>query len=108
MIALSLCIFVACTKDRGQLPETIPSADCSTIHFSEDIKPVIDDKCLGCHSASYLCGDLVTYDDVKSKVDNGSLLQKVVRDKTMPPGNPLSEEELQKFKCWVESGGNNN
>lgn len=106
---IMLIAFFSCTKDKGKVPAPVaPTYDCSTVHFSQDIKPLIDSKCIACHSASYLCGDLITYDDVKIKVDNGTLMQKVVRDKTMPPGNPLTEEELQQFKCWLENGGNNN
>lgn len=101
-------VFFSCTKEKGKLVEPAKKVDCSAIHFAQDIKPLIDNKCIACHSASYLCGDLVTYEDVKLKVDNGSLMQKVVTDKTMPPGNPLTEEEWQKFKCWIENGGTNN
>ena len=108
VIALPPAIFLSCSKDRGQVPVLVKAPDCGNVIFSKDIKPILDIHCVGCHSANFIHGDLETHSEVKFKVDDGTLLQKVVKDKTMPPGNPLTEEEIQKFKCWIEDGAKDN
>lgn len=84
------------------------SMDCSKITYTQDIKPLIDTYCVGCHSSGFSSGDLVSHAEVKLKVDNGSLLKEVVTNRTMPQGTSLSEQEIQKFKCWIENGGLDN
>lgn len=91
----------------GKLPEST-GIDCNKITYAKDIKPLIDNYCVGCHSSNFASGDLVTHSDVKLKVDNGTLMKVVVIDKTMPEASSLTKEEIQKFKCWIESGALNN
>ena len=106
---------VACNSDDDNPePEGI---DCtgSDPSYMNDILPIVNATCAlaGCHEAGFVNGDFTTYDGLKSKVDNGSLLQRAVEDKEMPPANSngpteLTEEQIKLFNCWIEDGAPNN
>ena len=103
LLALS---FISCKK------ENVDSLDCSTIHarYTTDIAPILNTHCLssGCHNAGSTYGDLTNYTNVKMVVNDGSFESKVIKDKSMPPSQTLSTDELNKIKCWISSGYPNN
>jgi uncharacterized membrane protein len=81
--------------------------------YSTDIQPIIAAKCAtsGCHVAGGTgVGDFSTYTDLKAKVDGGQINNRVYQVKDMPPaGNPqLSQDELDRLKCWIQQGAQNN
>lgn len=74
---------------------------------------IILDKCVGCHSSSgsltEFYGDFSDHSNlIESYVAPGSLKKSFLWDriarKEMPPGNPLSKEEMESIKQWIESG----
>lgn len=89
-------------------------ASCDTVQakFSTDIDSIIQSKCAysGCHDASTGKGStvLTNYQEISSKANR--IKDRAVLQKTMPPsGSPsLSDTEVIKLKCWIESGTPNN
>jgi len=77
-----------------------------------DVKPIIDDACLNCHSNPPLNGapmSLVDYDNVKEAVLNRGLLFKISKnegeDGLMPLGGPrLSQDSIDIISKWEEDG----
>jgi hypothetical protein len=86
------------------------------LSFSRQVAPLLRDRCLKCHSGSRACGDLklTTRDDLLSAGATGpavkpgksadSLLFKYVRDRKMPPKEPLSSAEVELIRRWIDTG----
>lgn len=112
VFAFLLIIFIFsflenCKKDD------LKNLDCSTVAatYSASIKPIIESKCAtasACHGVRSSRGDYTTYIDLKTAANNGSLENKTLTDKTMPPSGALSLDERKKIKCWLNSGSPNN
>jgi len=83
---------------------------CTGVTFSQDIRPIINSRCAtyGCHVAGFPQGDFTFYSVIKAKVDNGSFRLRVIETNSMPPLNPLSENDRGKIHCWLEGGALNN
>lgn len=85
--------------------------DTLNVSYSQDIKPIIDGQCAtsGCHVAGGTGNGIFdNYNAVKAKVDNGSMMQRVVVTRDMPPSTTLTECNVQKFKAWINAGAPNN
>ncbi len=102
----------SCMFEKGM---PVPKAlECdSTISYANTIASLVNAQCVPCHSGSVPAGgyDFSGYEALKAKADDGSLQATVVVHKTMPqPGSgyDLTEEERQKFACWISQGASNN
>ncbi len=105
----------SCTKDK-----TAPLLDikCSSVSYtySIDILPILLNSCAngqgpltGCHDAW-----ISNYSSLKSYINSGIFQEEVLIYMTMPvPNNnfsipPLTNEELTKIDCWIQSGAPQN
>ena len=108
LAALSTLLYSSCTFEKSE-PLTV-GCD-ATMFYATDIKPIIDSKCVTCHFAGGSgTGDFTDFAVLKSKVDIGVFKTRLFDLKDMPPGgNPQpTADELQKIKCWMEQGAQNN
>jgi hypothetical protein len=110
LVFSSLCLlFPACKKNKQEDPN---DPDCSKVNatYSAGIRPIISANCLssGCHNSGSANGDFTGYAGLKAKVNNGSLDSRVIRQKNMPPTGALSNSDLVKIKCWINSGAGDN
>jgi uncharacterized membrane protein len=87
--------------------------DCNKELSSEDIMPIIRQRCASCHASN-------PTDDVYTAPPNGvkydtpddiiklrdKIMQRVVVTKTMPPNNKtnITDEERKLIGCWIEQG----
>ncbi len=81
------------------------------VSYSADISPIIQMSCstIGCHTqGGFGNGIFEDYAGVNAKVNNGSLRQRVLIDRDMPPGGSLSDKELAILKAWIDNGAPNN
>lgn len=81
--------------------------------FNATIKPLINNKCVGCHKPGSLSGDidLSTYVKIKAQADNGKLLGSISHDAgftPMPEGGKLSDCEITQIGKWIEAGAPEN
>ncbi len=111
--ALALFI-ISCKYDKGQLPvKKITSVCDSTVSYSIIIAPLTTTNCSnpgpGCHESGSSYGDFTFYAGLKAKVNNGSLLNRVVNHNgnPMPPAG-LTNDQISKLNCWIKQGGLNN
>jgi hypothetical protein len=123
ILAVTLAATAACTRE---------------VSYSQDVKPILQAKCLSCHDGSgegteksgfsvtdyaglsrgTLYGPVIVPGDAES-----STLYRLVAHKTspeihMPPhhrdalakgrGDPLSEDEVETVKRWIDQGAKNN
>jgi hypothetical protein len=88
------------------------SGGCNTtsVSFSADIQPVIQNNCVGCHSGGAPSGGikLVTYADVKQVVNNGKLFGAVSWQQgfvNMPfGGDQLPQCTIDQIEAWIADG----
>ena len=81
------------------------------VSFASDIEPIINTSCAisGCHvQGGNGNGVYDNYDNVKAKVDNGSLQQRILIDQNHPPNGRLSTCQLIFIEAWVKAGAPNN
>jgi uncharacterized membrane protein len=98
-----------CYYDKAELLYPGRAVDCSTVSGTyTKVKSIMTNKCNGCHNAASAAGGTVleTYDQVKAKA--ARINQRAIVEKTMPPGNALSSEEIATLTCWISSGTPNN
>jgi uncharacterized membrane protein len=104
-------LMAGCYYDKAELLYPDSLVDCSTVAGTfTKVKSIMENKCntSGCHNAAGAAGGTVleTYDQVKAKTTR--INQRAIVEKTMPPGNALSSEEIATLKCWISSGTPNN
>ena len=81
------------------------------VSYSTDIFPIIQMSCAttGCHTqGGFANGIFEGYAGVNAKVNNGSLRQRVLVERDMPPGGSLSDKDLAIIKAWLDNGAPNN
>ena len=115
----------------GLLP--LAMAACSgepAVSFSQDVKPILDQNCLGCHQAGgegeVASGlNMSTYDDLMKGArfgpmiiagdPEGSNLIVLMEGRAdpsirMPHGKnePVSKQDIQTMRLWISQGARNN
>lgn len=106
-VAAGLALGACGGDDGGDGPPT-------EVTYYQDLKPVIDAKCVGCHNPDGIAPfSLTTFDEV-SEVAGVALLN--VEQKKMPPWPPnpdcndylgdrsMSDEQIALFRAWVDGG----
>lgn len=89
---------------------------CDTLNmsFSNDIVPILNNKCVGCHNGPSGSGgvDLSTYNGVLGVVQSGQLFGSINWDNAysnMPKGgSQLPSCEINQIKAWIDAGALNN
>lgn len=90
------------------------SCDTTIFTFSRTIKPIMDNKCVGCHNPSTLGGniDVSTYNSVRLIALNGKLYGSVAHQggySPMPKNSAkLSDCEIRQIQKWISAGSLNN
>jgi hypothetical protein len=82
------------------------------VSFANDIQPVINTNCIGCHGTGNSTGvTLSTHAGVQEASQNNRLYNAVAQnglETPMPPNTKLSACDIQKIKVWVDAGAPNN
>lgn len=90
------------------------ACDANVFTFSATIKPMLDTKCVGCHSATSPGGNinLSTYAAVRTVALNGKLYGSIAHQpgfSAMPKnGTKLSDCEITQVQRWIAAGALNN
>ncbi|HEU4471685.1 MAG TPA: hypothetical protein VFR58_11410 [Flavisolibacter sp.] len=111
---IMLCVLFAagCSSDNEE--DLTPTCNTSNVTFSGTITGLINQySCLNCHgnnpSAPF---SLVSYANVKAKVDDGRLFGAINHStgfSPMPKGLPkMSQCDINKVKAWIDAGAPNN
>ena len=103
---LSLIVFFSCERVQISDPKPVSAdvVDCSKITLSKDIQPILNTNCMApsCHPF------FNNYQVLKVRADNGMLMYHTVTNKDMPLNSSLSNSDIAKIKCWLDSGAPNN
>jgi mono/diheme cytochrome c family protein len=86
------------------------NCDTSTVTYTNTIAPLLQNKCVGCHSGNNPGGNvlLTSYASVKAAGQSGQLLGSVLRVSPYSPmpkgGNPLPACEIASIRTWIREG----
>ncbi len=104
--------------NAGAPNNSCTSLSCDTLNvtYSGTIRPLIQQRCQGCHSGPTPQGtiDLSTWAGVNAVVVDGRLADAIQHQGTavaMPPGgaaNKLPDCNIRQFLLWIEAGAPNN
>lgn len=120
LVAGTAVLRVAAEPAPGNPPQTPPPDPAQIRFFETNIRPVLAEKCLGCHGPKSPMGGL-RLDGREALIKGGgrgpavipgvperSLLIGAVRRTQpglkMPPGSPLSEQQMADLERWVRTG----
>jgi uncharacterized membrane protein len=90
------------------------SCDSSKFAYTANVRPILQNHCLGCHSGEALYGGYLPLDNytaVKQQVDYNTLYPSIAHTngKPMPQnGNKLSNCKIAVIRKWIEAGAPNN
>ena len=105
-IHLLLSVFLLfITAFSCQKTETNPDSCPDQLTYEADIKAIINSNCnvTGCHDGvNTKRKPLTDYTGVRAVV-NG-IKARAVDQKSMPPGGPLSQTDIDRLRCWIEQG----
>lgn len=106
---ISLVLFISCTHDKADLLNPAGN-DCTGVNasFANDILPIIQARCGGCHGTGSTNGPgpLTDYAGIKNAAVR---IKTSVMTGSMPlNAAPLPAAEIIKIRCWVDSGTPNN
>lgn len=100
--------------DQGMLNNSCATAsdDCITegMKFSKDIKPIIDDNCVGCHGGAKpkMGYDFSKPEKFKEVALSGDVYLAITHSEgvtAMPfEGDKLSDCDISKIKAWIDDG----
>lgn len=90
--------------------------DTTVYTYNAGIKPIINQRCLGCHSGSSASGGVVydTYAGVKASVDNGKMYGSIIHANGIKPmpyplgSAKIPDCEISKIRQWIAAGALDN
>lgn len=93
-----------------------PTGVCDTVamSFANDIQPILNTYCTGCHGGSAPLGgiNLSNFSGVSVVVNNNRILGAIRRQAGFSPmpqgGNPLPECHIHQIAAWIDQGAQNN
>ena len=111
--AVAVVLATACYYDNEEDLYQFTNTGCDTtnVSFKNDIEPILQGNCSisGCHVAGGGGPGIFTnYAGVMEKVNNGTIRNRVLVQKDMPPGAPLTDCQLNLIRAWLDAGAPNN
>ena len=103
-IILSAAVLSSCVKDK------VPTefAACSDpVSFSQDIQPLVEVNCLGCHNEVAAANDVILTNHTRISSEANRMINSMQAsgNDLMPYGGPpLSDSLIQLFQCWILQG----
>lgn len=92
--------------------ENFSGCNTTDVKYSVDIRPVLQAKCVGCHSGSLAFGSVLldSHAGAKTVATNGKLVSAVTRTSNWMPKNgaKLDACTTDKIKAWVAAGAPDN
>ena len=111
-IIVGIVIFMqSCYYDNVEdLYPQLPECDTTNVTYSNNVWPIINSNCTGCHGGNAPAGNirLENYNDISSAANNGSLLGTIRHENGWSPmpkgGGKLNNCDIAKIETWVNQG----
>lgn len=104
IIVLTLTGLFSCTREKV----TPIDQQCNTtISFANDVMPIMQANCVGCHEQGNASGgyDLSSYTAISANATAVLGSMKASGYQLMPQGGPaLEDSTIQKIACWIQQG----
>ena len=105
ILLVSFMVLFSCSKDKVIDNQAFICTD--EVLFAQEIEPLINQYCIGCHSAgsSYGGYNLEGHSNIANQ--SQQILGAMQADgfQLMPIGGPaLNDTLIQRFRCWIEQG----
>lgn len=104
IIVLTLTALFSCTREKL----TPIDQQCNTtISFANDVMPIMQANCIGCHEPGNASGgyDLSSYTAISANATAVLGSMKASGYQLMPQGGPaLEDSTIQKIACWIQQG----
>ena len=95
IMLLPLLTLTSCSNESTT--DLIDMPIVENVTYTNDVKPIIDANCLGCHSSPTANGapmSLNTYEKVKEFVQNDKIIDRISRNQGQPGMMPLGGTRL--------------
>jgi hypothetical protein len=111
ILLLSLTLILSgCYKDNEE--ELYPNGDCDTenVSFSNDVWPVINNRCVSCHTGSAASGGMRmgNYSELVTTINSGRFLGAINHQSGFTPmpqdGAKLDACTISKIEAWINDG----
>ncbi len=102
LLLISSLLIVSCESNTYQeLTEVVNNPT-----YEANIKTIMTDNCIGCHSSGDQYPNLETYDEVKDACENGEVICRIegTCGEIMPTSGPMPEELINQIKLWSTTG----
>ena len=107
LFSVAMILLVGPTRGVGDEPV---SFDTLGVGFEQDVRPLLEEYCLECHSGTLQEGDLnlerfTKFDEVRRHPESWQKVLKMLDDGAMPPDDSRqpSADQLQLLRSWVQS-----
>ncbi len=104
----------SCYYDKEEELYPLVVCDTSAVTFSNDILPIMNASCNGCHSTASALGGIVldNYGSVNTQALSGNLYNSVAQINGVSPmpkgGTKLDNCKINKIRIWIAAGALNN
>ena len=113
-LALATFVMIGCSSDSES--DLIDEPGQGTpLSYNGNIKAVITNNCLGCHSDPTQNGapfPLANYEQVLTRAQNGQLFRAINRQtgesRAMPPSGRLPQATIDAVEQWIQEGSKEN
>tara|TARA_B110000037_G_C17069950_1_gene485445 strand:- start:595 stop:936 length:342 start_codon:yes stop_codon:yes gene_type:complete len=109
-IFFSVLVSLLCSCVKDKVPTEFASCG-DTVSFSQDIQPLVDANCLGCHNDVAPANDVILTNHTRISNEANRMINSMQAPgmELMPFGGPpLSDSLIQLFQCWILQGKPNN
>jgi hypothetical protein len=102
ILLMSVLVFVSCDSSATQ----DISAVVENPTYNENIAPIMQSKCVSCHSGGDQSPNLETYNEVKEATLNGTVICRIEDScgEVMPPSGILPSAKIAMINNWVTDG----
>lgn len=102
-----LCISFLCACAKDKVNDNVVLECFDEVSFSQQIEPLMNQSCVGCHSSSSQSGGYNFEGYINIANQANQILGAMQADgfQLMPIGGPpLSDSLIKHFQCWIEQG----
>ena len=100
VIFLLTVFFTACISNIEEQQEEL-----TKVSFINDVKPIMDARCLSCHGAGGNFPELKNYSEVST---HAVIVKEEVASGRMPRGAALTAAQIKSIVDWVDAGALDN
>jgi hypothetical protein len=106
VFAISAILFGCYYDNEEELYPKAPLPASLKVTYESHIKNIMNTSCAlsGCHISGGGQIDLSNFSNTLLIADNGKLEDRVILQRNMPPSGPLSSDDQNLIKRWLETG----